>query len=254
MAVQSREDPLHIIYVHYLNLLRSKLQRTSRNVRLAATVALLFSIITSTYGGYSWWRAHSKETAQGRQLLRKNSGLRGKDGSRIIYVPYRNSIAKVIIHPTKPTTFDAHRRLFLNPPRAARFSHGTFLVLRTYLSLVVARLDGAIVRDLVAGNGKSFTYGILRWLSVGTLASYTNSMIKFLQSKISIAFRTRLTRYIHDLYLNSNLNFYKLTNLDGAIGQGADQFITQDLTLFCSASASLYSSLGKPLVDICVFN
>src|SRR5271170_7100705 len=79
-------------------------------------------------------------------------------------------------------------------------------------------------------------------------------MIKFLQSKISIAFRTRLTRYIHDLYLNSNLNFYKLSNLDGGIGQGADQFITQDLTLFCSAAASLYSSLGKPLVDIFVFN
>jgi ATP-binding cassette, subfamily D (ALD), peroxisomal long-chain fatty acid import protein len=244
--------------------------------------------------------AHSKEKAQGRQLLRKNSGLRGKDGSRIIYVPYRNSTAKVTIHPTKPTTFDAHRRLFLNPPRAARLgdgtatpsipppqtkpglnlaflhqflsllsimiprwnsketglllSHGVFLVLRTYLSLVVARLDGAIVRDLVAGNGRSFTYGILRWLSVGTLASYTNSMIKFLQSKISIAFRTRLTRYIHDLYLNSNLNFYKLSNLDGGVGQGADQFITQDLTLFCSAAASLYSSLGKPLVDIFVFN
>src|SRR5277367_5787878 len=79
-------------------------------------------------------------------------------------------------------------------------------------------------------------------------------MIKFLQSKISIAFRTRLTRYIHDLYLNSNLNYYKLSNLDGGVGQGADQFITQDLTLFCSAAASLHSSLGKPLVDIFVFN
>ena len=133
-------------------------------------------------------------------------------------------------------------------------SHGIFLVFRTYLSLVVARLDGAIVRDLVAGQGRSFILGILRWLSVGTLASYTNAMIKFLQSKISIAFRTRLTRYIHDLYLNSNLNFYKLSNLDGGIGQGADQFITQDLTLFCTAAASLYSSLGKPLVDIFVFN
>jgi ATP-binding cassette subfamily D (ALD) long-chain fatty acid import protein len=300
MAAQSREDPLRLLYTHYLSLLRSRIRRTSRNVRLAATVALIFSIVTSSYCGYNWWLARAKEKAQGRQLLRKNSGLRGKDGSRIIYVPYRNSTAKVTIHPTKPTTFDAHRRLFLNPPRAARLSdgivtpslpplqtkpglnlaflhqflsllsimiprwnsketglllsHGVFLVLRTYLSLVIARLDGAIVRDLVAGNGRSFTYGILRWLSVGTLASYTNSMIKFLQSKISIAFRTRLTRYIHDLYLNSNLNFYKLTNLDGGIGQGADQFITHDLTLFCSAAASLYSSLGKPLVDIGVFN
>lgn len=79
-------------------------------------------------------------------------------------------------------------------------------------------------------------------------------MIKFLESKVSIAFRTRLTRYVHDLYLNENLNYYKLSNLDGGVGQGADQFITQDLTLFCAAAANLYSSLGKPFVDLCVFS
>ncbi len=133
-------------------------------------------------------------------------------------------------------------------------SHGVFLLLRTYLSLVVARLDGEIVRDLVAGNGKAFMWGIVKWCGIGGFASYTNAMIKFLQSKVSIAFRTRLTRYIHDLYLNENLNYYKLSNLDGGVGQGADQFITQDLTLFCASAASLYSSLGKPFVDLCVFN
>ena len=213
-------------------------------------------------------------------------------------MPYKHSTSKVVIHPTKPTTFDAHRRLFLNPPRAAGLSdrtlqipplqtkpglnlaflhqflsllsimiprwsskemglllsHGGFLLLRTYLSLLVARLDGEIVRDLVTGNGKAFIWGIVKWCGIGSFASYTNAMIKFLQSKVSIAFRTRLTRYIHDLYLNDNLNYYKLSNLDGGIGQGADQFITQDLTLFCTSAASLYSSLGKPFVDICVFN
>jgi ATP-binding cassette subfamily D (ALD) long-chain fatty acid import protein len=133
-------------------------------------------------------------------------------------------------------------------------SHAIFLMLRTYLSLVVARLDGEIVRDLVAGNGKAFLWGIVKWCGIGGFASYTNSMIKFLQSKVSIAFRTRLTRYIHDLYLNDHMNYYKLSNLDGGVGQGADQFITQDLTLFCASAASLYSSLGKPFVDLCVFN
>ena len=92
------------------------------------------------------------------------------------------------------------------------------------------------------------------WLTFPGFASYTNAAIKFLQSKVSISFRTRLTRYIHDLYLNDNLNYYKLLNLDGGIGQGADQFITNDLTLFTASAASLYSSLGKPLVDLFVFN
>ena len=84
--------------------------------------------------------------------------------------------------------------------------------------------------------------------------SYTNAAIKFLQSKVAIAFRTRLTRYIHDLYLNDNLNYYKLVNLDGGVGQGIDQFICNDVTMFTASAASLYSSIGKPLVDICVYN
>ena len=231
--------------------------------------------------------------------MRRNSGLRGKDGSRTIYVPFKNTTSGVTIHPTKSTTFDAHRRLFLQPPLAAGLSdgstpqvpppqtkpglnlaflhqflsllsimiprwtsketglllsHAVFLMLRTYLSLVVARLDGVIVRDLVAGNGKGFLWGLVKWCGIGSFASYTNAMIKFLQAKVSIAFRTRLTRYIHDLYLSENLAYYKLHNLDGGVGQGADQFITQDLTLFCDSAASLYSSVGKPLVDLCVFN
>lgn len=301
MAAQSKEDPLAVLYARYLEILRSRIRKTSRPTKIYATVAFILSFVASSYSGYKWWKRRLDDKDQGRKLLRKNSGLKGKSGERIIYVPRGDTVSKVVIHPTRPTTFDAHRRLFLTPPRVTRlqsgtstpaygpppqtkpglnlaflhqflsllnimvprfrcketgllFSHGVFLILRTYLSLVVARLDGAIVRDLVAGQGRSFLLGILRWLSVGTLASYTNSMIKYLQSKISIAFRTRLTRYIHDLYLNPNLNYYKLSNLDGGVGQGADQFITQDLTLFCTAAASLYSSLGKPLVDLFVFN
>jgi ATP-binding cassette subfamily D (ALD) long-chain fatty acid import protein len=303
MAAQSTlrqpHNPLLAFYDRYATLLKTRVRGTSRLTKLVSTIALLFTIIGAGYGGSRWYKNRRKEKETGRRLLRRNSGLQNKDGSRTIYVPYRDSTSKVVIHPTKPTTFDAHRRLFLQPPRAARMadasnpqapppqtkpglnlaflhqflsllnimiprwnsketgllvSHSVFLMLRTYLSLVVARLDGEIVRDLVAGNGKAFLWGIAKWLGVGTFSSYTNAMIKFLQSKVSIAFRTRLTRYIHDLYLNDHLNYYKLSNLDGGVGQGADQYITQDLTLFCASAASLYSSLGKPFVDLCVFN
>ncbi|KAF2470964.1 peroxisomal ABC transporter-like protein [Lindgomyces ingoldianus] len=303
MAAQSTlrnpYDPLLALYNHYAAILRSRVTHTSKLTKLLSTITFTLTILGVGYGGNRWYRRRRAEKETGKRLLRRNSGLRGKDGSRTIYVPYQDSTSKVVIHPTKPTTFDAHRRLFLQPPRAARLadgsnlqapppqikpglnlaflhqflsllnimiprwnsketglliSHGMFLMLRTYLSLVVARLDGEIVRDLVAGNGKAFLWGIVKWLGVGSFGSYTNAMIKFLQSKVSIAFRTRLTRYIHDLYLNPHLNYYKLSNLDGGIGQGADQFITQDLTLFCASAASLYSSLGKPFVDLCVFN
>ncbi|CAL3973658.1 unnamed protein product [Diplocarpon coronariae] len=292
-------DPLANFYYIYSNLFQQRLKGTSKTTRLLGVLALTLSILASGEGTRRWWKSCNAEKEQGRRLLRRNSGLKNKDGSRVIFVPYKDSTSKVTISPTKAMTFDAHRRLFLNPPRASGLSdgntpqvpplqtkpglnlaflhqflsllsimiprwtsketglllsHGVFLMLRTYLSLVVARLDGEIVRDLVAGNGRSFIWGIVKWCGIGSFASYTNAMIKFLQSKVSIAFRTRLTRYIHDLYLNDNLNYYKLSNLDGGIGQGADQFITQDLTHFCAAAASLYSSLGKPFVDLLVFN
>ncbi|KAL4928537.1 ABC transporter transmembrane region 2-domain-containing protein [Aspergillus undulatus] len=300
-TLQKRQDPLVTLYIYFASSFRDRVKRSSKATKVIATIALLLSIIGTGYGGYNWFRERAKERARGKRLLRRNSGIRGKDGSRTIYVPYKDSMtSKVKIYPTKPTTFDAHRRLFLNPPASARsgdedpvgripppttkpglnlaflhqflslgsimvprwssketgllMSHGVFLLLRTYLSLLIARLDGEIVRDLVAGKGRAFTWGILKWCGIGTLASYTNAMIKFLQSKVSIAFRTRLTRYIHDLYLTADNNYYKLMNLDGSIGQGPDQFITQDLTLFCSAAAALYSSMGKPLVDLFVFN
>ncbi|KAF4981244.1 hypothetical protein FZEAL_2932 [Fusarium zealandicum] len=302
MAAQSTlrhtaaEEQLAAFVDKWTGKIRTRLRGTSRTTRILATLALAASIILGAEGGRRWWRNRRHEREQGRKLVRTNSWLHNKDGSRTIYVPYKDSTSKVVIQTTKPLTFDAHRRLFLNPPRVSGLregtvpsaqtkpglnlaflhqflslmsimiprwsskeaglllSHGVFLMLRTYLSLVVARLDGEIVRDLVAGNGKAFLWGILKWCGLGGFASYTNAMIKFLESKVSIAFRTRLTRYIHDLYLNDNLNYYKLSNLDGGVGQNADQFITQDLTLFCAAAANIYSSLGKPFVDLCVFN
>ena len=302
MAAQSTlrssaaEEAIASFINKYTELVRSKLKTTTRTTRLLATLALATSIILSGEGTRRWWKRRREDREQGRKLVRTNSWLHNKDGSRTIYVPYKDGTSKVVIYGTKPLTFEAHRRLFLNPPRVSGLgdghvpsaqtkpglnlaflhqflslmsimvprwrskeagllvSHGIFLMLRTYLSLVVARLDGEIVRDLVAGNGKQFLLGIVKWCGLGGFASYVNATIKYLESKVSIAFRTRLTRYIHDLYLNDNLNYYKLSNLDGGVGQGADQFITHDLTLFCAAAANLYSSLGKPFVDICVFN
>ncbi|OLL21757.1 ATP-binding cassette sub-family D member 2 [Neolecta irregularis DAH-3] len=219
------------------------------------------------------------------KIHRKNSAVILSDGSREIYVPYKNEEAKVIINPTKIVTFEAHRRLFLDKRSAAPvegkvgvnrrfirqfeaiwailvprfqsketailFLHACFLIARTWLSLVVARLDGTIVRDLVSANGKGFMRGLAFWFLIAVPATYTNSMIQYLQAKISIGFRTRLIRYVHDLYLNSNLSFYKIT-LDGQL-TGADQYITTDITKFCDTVSSLYSSIGKPSVDIVVF-
>lgn len=223
-----------------------------------------------------------------RELFRQNSSVLLKDGwSREIMVPNpKGGVSRVVIRPTKKMTFEAHRRLFLEPAvseqtatkrKQGRFFrefsaiwsiivpdirskttallaiHALFLAGRTYLSLLVAKLDGQIVRDLIAANGKEFLKGLGYWLLLAVPASYTNAMIRFLQAKLSIAFRTKLIRYIHDLYLSKELGYYKVNNVDGSI-EGADQFITADVTRFCDAAAALYSNLGKPSVDFLIFS
>ncbi|KAI8867899.1 hypothetical protein GQ42DRAFT_164497 [Ramicandelaber brevisporus] len=128
-----------------------------------------------------------------------------------------------------------------------------FLVLRTWLSVVVAKLDGRIVKHLVAGNGRKFIAGLMTWFAIAIPATYTNSMIRFFQSKLSIALRTRLTRYAHELYLNDQSTYYRLLNLDSRI-TNPDQFITTDIARFCHAFAALYSNMGKPVLDLLIFN
>jgi ATP-binding cassette subfamily D (ALD) long-chain fatty acid import protein len=72
----------------------------------------------------------------------------------------------------------------------------------------------------------------------------SGAQIVYLQSKIALAFRTRLTRYTHDLYLSERQNFYKFglglgalaaTTTAGSggaddrkgtgVGGGADQYV-----------------------------
>ncbi|KAJ2603178.1 ATP-binding cassette long-chain fatty acid transporter pxa1 [Coemansia sp. RSA 1286] len=131
--------------------------------------------------------------------------------------------------------------------------HSMFLVLRTWLSVVVAELDGKIVKHLVRGQGRKFLAGLLSWFAIAIPATYTNSMIRFLESKLALAFRTRLTHYVHDLYMNDNLTYYKLLTLDGRIAN-PDQFITTDIARFCNKLASFLSNLGKPTLDTIIFN
>ncbi|KAJ3373461.1 hypothetical protein HDU91_000076 [Kappamyces sp. JEL0680] len=130
--------------------------------------------------------------------------------------------------------------------------HTAFLVLRTYLTVVVARIDGRLVKELVAGEGKAFLRTLAAFMTIALPATYTNSMIRYLQSKLALALRTKLTSHVHKLYMNHN-TYYKAINLDNRI-DGADQLITTDINRFCTALANLYSNLGKPLLDIVIFN
>ncbi|TFK39278.1 ABC transporter transmembrane region 2-domain-containing protein [Crucibulum laeve] len=212
-----------------------------------------------------------------------------EDGSRTLLVPYRDRVEKIPIHPTPSTILKSNAAHFpplppqakskpnidaaflkqlraillrvampnLTSSGASLFSketsivlgHSFFLVLRTVLSIMVARLDGRIVRDLVRADGKGFLKGLGLWFLLAVPSTYTNSMIRHLQSTLSLSLRTKLTRYIHDLYLaaSPDLRYYR-SGLEGV-----DQYITADVEAWAESMAGLYGNLLKPSLDLLLF-
>lgn len=61
---------------------------------------------------------------------------------------------------------------------------------------------------------KEFFYNILRWLLVAIPATWTNSWLSYVQNKLAIAYRTRLTKEVMKQYLGAEGDddkvYYKL--------------------------------------------
>lgn len=126
--------------------------------------------------------------------------------------------------------------------------HTMCLISRTFLSIYVAAMEGAIVKYIVRKDVKNFVYMLLKWFGIAIPATFINSMIRYLENKLALAFRTRLVNHAYKQYFTHN-TYYKVSNLDGRI-ENADHRLTDDITTFSSSIAHLYSHLTKPCFDL----
>ncbi|KAJ2470770.1 ATP-binding cassette long-chain fatty acid transporter pxa2, partial [Coemansia sp. RSA 2131] len=83
-------------------------------------------------------------------------------------------------------------------------AHTVLLVFRTFLSVVVATLDGQIVSSLVRLRGREFLVGIAKWMGMAVPATLTNSLLGYVQTMLAIRFRQNLTEHVHAKYLANN--------------------------------------------------
>lgn len=123
------------------------------------------------------------------------------------------------------------------------------LVSRSFISLRIARKGGDGLQAVMERSWKKFFFVLGDFFVSGVAASVVNSALKYLTNSITVAFRRRLTAYVHERYLADRAYYHagvlRVGNLDNA-----DQRIAEDLNQFCHTAADLFGRTFKPLLDV----
>ncbi|GAA5852902.1 hypothetical protein JCM8547_004727 [Rhodosporidiobolus lusitaniae] len=252
LLAQSRAQPLALHYLRH--------RRAYSRLLMASFTAYVFA---STYSGLTGGTKKSqakgggeKGTATGGAGGEGEKAAQGATGSTAAGKRAKRRGQRVEVDTLFFQRLSRLLRIVFPSLRSKETSllllHSFFLVLRTLLSLYVASLDGSIVSALVRAQPRQFLWRICCWMAVAVPATYTNSMLTYLQSKLAIAYRTRLTAKIHNDYLDGT-TFYALGNLDDRI-KNADQLIVVDVMKFSNALAEIYSNIAKPILDVILYN
>jgi ABC-type uncharacterized transport system fused permease/ATPase subunit len=82
------------------------------------------------------------------------------------------------------------------------------LLARSLLTMRMAKLTGLGIASAINRSWSTFLYVCFNFFICGVASSVTNSALKFLKHMISLQVRTRLTRYVHAVYLRDR-NYYR---------------------------------------------
>ncbi|XP_061414082.1 ATP-binding cassette sub-family D member 3 isoform X2 [Lethenteron reissneri] len=125
------------------------------------------------------------------------------------------------------------------------------LVARTYCDVWMIENGTMIESGIISRNTTVFRRHLFKFISAMPMIAVVNNLLKFGLNELKLCFRSRLTLYLYEQYLNGH-TYYKMGNLDNRIAN-ADQLLTQDVEKFCNSVVDLYSNLSKPLLDIALY-
>jgi hypothetical protein len=96
-----------------------------------------------------------------------------------------------------------------------------------------------IVASLVRARPLEFFFNIIRWLLVAIPATWTNSQITYVQNKLAIAYRTRLTKLVLSTYLGEDAG-----DSSGKIYYKIGPFLRLPFLLYSCGSIQPISTIG----------
>lgn len=131
-------------------------------------------------------------------------------------------------------------------------SHLVLLVVRAFLTIKVASLDGRLVGALVSRRLKKFGQLLAFWMFLGIPASVVNALLNWTKSNLRKNLRINMTNSIIDDYLPDNLdaNYYSLIQLNDSKIKDPDQRTSTDISRLAQALSSLPGQLLKPTLDL----
>jgi ABC-type uncharacterized transport system fused permease/ATPase subunit len=83
------------------------------------------------------------------------------------------------------------------------------LLLRTRISIFVAKLEGRLTRHIVQRNFQMFLKQLIQWILIALPATTCNSLIRYLESKLDLELKSNLIKSCHKHYFE-NRNYYKI--------------------------------------------
>ena len=183
-------------------------------------------------------KRNSKERIKGT-TSKKNKG-KGKGNVDSIFVSRITKLLKITVPSmTDPIVFEF---ILLN----------VALVLRSMMTINISFINGTIVKAIIQAKFPEFIKNVSKLAMYAVPASFINSYLDYLNKKIALRLRSRLSYYFHDTYIKGKF-FYQVSSIDARI-PNPDQRLTEDLEKWSNAVSNLYSNFSKPLLDIILFS
>ena len=90
------------------------------------------------------------------------------------------------------------------------------LCIRTFLTIYLAAINGGVVKAIVKRNFAMFARRCIFLMCYSLPSSMVNSSLEYLNKKLSVMFRQRLSEHFNQGYLSQKI-YYQMTNLDSRI-------------------------------------
>jgi len=214
------------------------------NARDRKVVAAL--VIVGGTSGMSFLRRALAGALLEQQQICSESGV--PDKRRQVHTPkvavdkiFARRIAK-ILKICIPTPWCAEARLI--------YLQSALLVARSLLTDLSTRIEGGVGRYIIAKDTVKLQELLAKFLLFAIPGSYVNAALKYLQTRIKIAFMDRLTLHLHSSYF-SHRAYYAASWLGGLTS--AESRLSSDVEKFAFAISELYSYTFKPALDVALF-